>query len=72
MTRLTRDRGSLLKDDRIDALALAVHYWTAVMARDVEKAAQQQRDEELQRELDKFMEQVVGGKYQAKTSLIDR
>lgn len=72
MTRLTRDRGSLLKDDRIDALALAVHYWTAVMARDVEKAAQQQRDEELQKELDKFMEQVVGDKYQAKTSLIGR
>lgn len=38
----------------------------------LQKVTEQQRDEELQKELDKFMEQVVGDKYQAKTSLIDR
>lgn len=38
----------------------------------LQNVTEQQRDEELQKELDKFMEQVVGDKYQAKTSLIDR
>lgn len=38
----------------------------------LQKVTEQQRDEELQKELDKVMEQVVGDKYQAKTSLIDR
>jgi hypothetical protein len=38
LTRITRDKGSLAKDDRVDALALAVHYWTSQMDRDVERA----------------------------------
>lgn len=61
LTRVTRDRGSLMKDDRIDALSLAVHYWTAAMARDVEKAAEQTRQEALDKELREFMKHVVGG-----------
>jgi hypothetical protein len=28
LTRITKDKGSLVNDDRIDALALGVHYWT--------------------------------------------
>jgi hypothetical protein len=27
MTRITRDKGALAKDDRIEALAMAVGYW---------------------------------------------
>ncbi len=61
MTRVTRDRGSLMKDDRLDALALAVHYWTDAMARDVAKAAEQTRAEALDRELREFMKHVLGG-----------
>ena len=61
LTRITRDRGSLKKDDRIDALALAVHYWTRQMAQDTEKAAAQARAEALEAELRKFLEHVVGG-----------
>jgi hypothetical protein len=34
MTRLTRDRGALQHDDRLDALAIAVGYWVESMARD--------------------------------------
>lgn len=60
LTRITRDRGSIPKDDRLDALAIAVHYWTSAMARDVEKAAQQARQEALDAELRVFMEHVVG------------
>jgi hypothetical protein len=34
MTRITRDKGCLQKDDRLDALAMAVGYWSEAMARD--------------------------------------
>ena len=51
MTRLTRDRGSLKHDDRIDVLAMAVAYWVDAMARDSDKAKtkyeQRLLDEEL-------------------------
>jgi len=60
LTRITRERGSLIKDDRVDALALAVHYWANVMARDVTKAAQQMRQKALDEEIRRFMEHVVG------------
>ncbi len=35
LTRITRDRGSLRHDDRLDALAMAISYWTAWLSRDV-------------------------------------
>jgi len=55
LTRITRDRGSIHKDDRIDALSLAVAYWTEQMNRDTETAHQQARAEALDKELDKIM-----------------
>lgn len=61
LTRITRDRGSIQQDDRLDALAWAVAYWTEAMARDVDKAAAQMRAEALDRELREFMKHVVGG-----------
>ena len=51
MTRITKDKGSLAKDDRIDALALAVHYWKKAMAQDTQKAADQARAEAMEDEL---------------------
>ena len=71
MTRVTRDRGSLQKDDRLDALALAVHYWTEAMARDVHKAAEQMRAEALDAALKGFVMGVLGGRKGGK-SLIRR
>jgi hypothetical protein len=38
MSRITRDRGSLAKDDRLDVLAMAVSYWSESMARDTDRA----------------------------------
>ena len=32
LSRITRDRGSLVHDDRLDALSIAVGYWTQQMA----------------------------------------
>jgi hypothetical protein len=54
MTRLTRDRGSLGQDDRLDALAMAVSYWVEVMARDTEEALRDHKTQLLEEELDKF------------------
>jgi len=64
MTRITRERGSLIKDDRIDALALAVHYWTQAMARDTVKAAEQTRNRLLDEELRRFIAHALGGRPQ--------
>jgi len=60
MTRITRDRGSLNKDDRIDALALAVHYWIASMAQDTRKMAEAERQHRLDRELVRFLDSALG------------
>lgn len=60
MSRLTRDRGALAHDDRIDVLAMAVAYWVAYLARDVEQAVDDAKGAALQAELDKFMEQALG------------
>ena len=60
MSRITRDRGSLRHDDRLDVLAMAVRYWVDAMARDEEIAVEGYREQVLQNELRVFMEHVVG------------
>ena len=62
MTRLTRDKGALQHDDRLDALSMAVGYWVEAMARDVEVAAKDSREEAVDRMLDEFLESVLGPK----------
>ena len=60
MTRITRERGAITHDDRLDALAMAVGYWSESMARDTGKAAQAIKDKALELELKKFMNGVLG------------
>ena len=60
MTRVTRDRGCLRHDDRLDALAGAVAYWVEVMAQDVDKQIELRRDEEIQKELQVFLGNAKG------------
>lgn len=62
MTRLSRDRGSLTHDDRLDALAMAVAYWTEHLATDQNKQAEAIRQKQLEDELKKFVSGVLGGK----------
>lgn len=69
MSRLTRDRGSLAQDDRLDALAIAVSYWVQAMARDTEIAHKEHKDELFQKELDKFMESAIGNRSKPKSWL---
>jgi len=68
LTRITRDRGSLNKDDRIDALALAVHYWITSMAQDTKRMAQNERDARMDIELRKFMDAALGARGRAHPS----
>ena len=44
MTRVTRDRGALAHDDRLDAVAGSVAYWVDAMAQDAAKAAMKAKD----------------------------
>jgi hypothetical protein len=62
MTRITRERGALAHDDRLDALAIAVAYWVESMARDNDKAVHEIRSTALDRELKRFMGNVLGAR----------
>lgn len=59
MTRVTAERGALKHDDRLDALAIAVAYWTEQMARDEEMGIEQIRQDALDKDLARFMENAV-------------
>lgn len=54
LTHITRDRGCLRKDDRVDALALSVRFWLDRMDIDVQKAAEARREDLLEQELRSF------------------
>ena len=63
MTRITKDRGALLHDDRLDALSMAVQYWVEAAGRDADEAIKDAKQEKLDRSLEKFMEDAVGQPY---------
>jgi hypothetical protein len=67
LTRITKDRGALIHDDRLDALSMAVSYWVEHMSRDNDKAVSQMKSEALKGELKKFMGSVLGSKPKATT-----
>jgi hypothetical protein len=54
LTRITRDRGALVHDDRLDALQMAAAYWMQQMARDVGKLLASQEKEERRKEAEEF------------------
>ena len=55
MTRITKDRGALAHDDRLDALAMATAYWVEQMAADADDLMEERHGELLDIELDKFI-----------------
>ena len=55
MTRITKDRGALAHDDRLDALAMATAYWVEQMAADADELMVDRHNELLDLELDKFL-----------------
>jgi hypothetical protein len=54
LTRITRDRGALVHDDRLDVLAIGVGYWKDSLARDIDKAKHEQRLREVGKQIDKY------------------
>ena len=61
MTRITKVRGALAHDDRLDVLAMAVQYWVDQMAADADSEIQIRKEELLDAELDKFMSNLNFG-----------
>ena len=62
MSRMVRAKGALTFDDRIDALAGAVAYWTAHLSRDTDKAVLDHKEAKLDAELKKFLSHAMGNK----------
>jgi len=62
MSRLTRDRGAITHDDRLDALSIAVAYWTEQMAQDAEVKMTERKVELLDAELQKFQDSYFKNK----------
>lgn len=60
MTHITRERGALRHDDRIEALAEAVHYWVEQMAQDQYEKEDEIKTERLDQELERFIENALG------------
>ena len=59
MTRITREKGALVHDDRIDVLSMAVAYWVEQMAADVDMEMKARKDDMLDKELERFMQNVL-------------
>jgi hypothetical protein len=59
MTRVTKEKGALVHDDRLDVLSMAVNYWVEQMAADVDVAMSDRKEELLDMELEKFMEHAL-------------
>jgi hypothetical protein len=55
LSRITREKGSLLQDDRLDALSIAVNYWTEQMAINADLKIKDRKEDLIQEELEKFM-----------------
>lgn len=62
LTRITRDRGALVRDDRVDALAGAVAFLLDRMGLDANKQAKENREKLKQEQLDRFMQHALGTK----------
>ena len=59
MTRITKEKGALIHDDRLDVLSMAVSYWVEQMAADADVAMSDRKDDLLDMELEKFMEHAL-------------
>ena len=60
LSHLTRDRGSLAHEDRLDALSMAVNYFNEQLTRDADRSIAKRREEALDSELRKFVEDGEG------------
>lgn len=59
-THIFREKGALVRDDRLDALAIGVGYFAEKIREDVDAAAERSREEALWAELLKWEEGMLG------------
>lgn len=67
LTRLTRDRGCLKFDDRVDALAGAVKEHMTLLGRDANDAERKHKEELLDKELSEWFDRVMPGRHRPAT-----
>ena len=67
MSRLTSQRGAITHDDRLDALSMAVAYWTTQMAQDADNRMQERKVDQLDDALRQFEASYKGKKAQTTT-----
>ena len=60
LSRLTAEKGSILQDDRLDALAMAVAYWVQQMSANADTKMKDRREELLNDELESFVNSTFG------------
>ena len=56
MSRITKDRGALTHDDRLDALSIAVNYWVEQVAQDADEQIKHRKTQAVYDELERFKE----------------
>ena len=56
MSRLTKDKGSLAHDDRLDVLSMSCGYWAERIAKDADQAISDRKDDQFRIEMDKFLD----------------
>jgi hypothetical protein len=59
MTRITKERGALKHDDRIDVLAMAVNYFIESMSKDEVQSLKSHEEELFNKDLETFMDNIV-------------
>lgn len=60
LTHITRERGALVHDDRLDALAMAVQYWVDAVSKDQNKAASAAREGRMMDVINQFKINQIG------------
>lgn len=62
LTRITKDRNALGHDDALDAFEGACAYWVERLDISLDDAEERHKEDKLNKELDKWMEEVTGSK----------
>ena len=60
LSRITRQKGSLVHDDRLDVLSMAIGYWAEQMASDRDRLIKEAKNIKLRDELENFMNNAIG------------
>ena len=71
MSRITRAKGALAYDDRIDVLSMAVSSWVEQMGQDVHRKMLNHAEDEFQKEIDRFVDNALGRKARDQDSWIN-